>query len=221
MPKIVWDRTSERYYETGVDRGVLYPTVKGEYSKGVAWNGLTACNHSPSGAEASPHYADNIKYFNIMSNEDFGFGIEAFYYPDEFEPCNGMASIATGAKIGQQKRVPFGFSHRTILGNDVDGNDYGYKLHLIYGALAAPSEKGYATVNESTEPMTMSWECTTTPVEIQGHRPVAHIEIDSTKVDEEKLAALEVILYGSETEEPRLPMPDEVVTLLGGTQTAG
>lgn len=213
--KLKWDQISEKLYETGTDRGVLFVAANGSYGEGVAWNGLTAVNQSPSGAEATAHYADNTKYLNIMSNEDFGFGIEAFMYPDEFGPCDGSAELVSGVKIGQQKRSTFGFAYRTILGNDVDGNDYGYKLHLIYGALASPSERGYATVNESTEPMTMSWECTTTPVEVTGHKPTAHIEIDSTKVDKDKLAAFEEILYGKDDTAARLPLPDEVATLLG------
>ena len=220
MFNLKWDQTSEKLYETGTDRGVLFVAADGTYGEGVAWNGLTAVSQSPSGAEATAHYADNIKYLNIMSNEDFGFSIEAFMYPDEFGPCDGSAELVPGVKIGQQKRSTFGFAYRTIIGNDVDGNDYGYKLHLIYGALASPSEKGYATVNESTEPMTMSWECTTTPVAVEGHKPTAHIEIDSTKVDPAKLAAFEEILYGKEDTKARLPMPSEVATLLG-TQAAG
>lgn len=211
--KLVWDKTSERLYETGTDQAVLFVANSEGYGAGVAWNGLTAFTQSPSGAEATAHYADNKKYLNIMSNEDFGFSIEAFMYPEEFEACDGSASLATGVKIGQQKRQSFGFAVRTILGNDTEGNDFGYKIHLVYGATASPSERGYTTVNESTEPMTMSWECTTTPVEIEGHRPTAHIEIDSTKVDADKLKAFEAILYGSETEEARLPMPAEIVTL--------
>lgn len=213
--KLKWDQISEKLYETGTDRGVLFVAADGNYGEGVSWNGLTAVNQSPSGAEATPHYADNMKYLNIMSNEDFGFSIEAFMYPDEFGPCDGSAELTKGVRIGQQKRSTFGFAYRTIIGNDVDGNDYGYKIHLIYGALASPSERGYATVNESTEPMTMSWECTTTPVEVTGHRPTAHIEIDSTKVDAAKLAAFEEILYGKDDTAARLPLPDEVATLLG------
>lgn len=216
MPKLIWDKTGERYYETGTDHGVLYPQgAEGTYPKGVAWNGLTAVTESPSGAEANPLYADNIKYLNLMSAEDFGGTIEAYTYPDEFAECDGSAEIATGIKIGQQKRKAFGFSYRTRLGNDIDGDDYGYKLHLVYGAMASPSEKAYATVNESPEAITLSWEFSTTPVSVTGHKPTAHLEIDSTKVDAEKLAALEAILYGSESEEARLPLPDEIVTLVG------
>jgi hypothetical protein len=215
MFNLTWDKSSERYYETGTDRGVLFPMDAGTYGDGVAWSGITAVNQAPSGAEATAHYADNIKYFNILSNEDFAYTIEAFYYPDEFEECDGSASIATGVKIGQQKRKMFGFAYRSVLGNDTEGNEYGYKLHLIYGSTAAPSARDYATVNESTEPMTMSWECSTVPVEVTGHRPTAHIEIDSTKVDGTKLAAFEEILYGKDETPARLPLPDEVATLLG------
>lgn len=217
MSKIVWDKTGERYYETGVKNGVLYIPTGGVYSKGVAWNGLTAVTESPSGAEPTPLYADDIKYLNLMSNEEFGATIEAYTYPDEFAECDGSASIATGVTIGQQTRKTFGLSYRTTLGNDTVGNDYGYKLHLIYGALAAPSEKGYATINDSPEAITFSWEVTTTPVSVTGFKPTASITIDSTKADPTKLAALEKILYGSDDEpatEPRLPLPDEIAALM-------
>ena len=217
MSKIVWDKTGERFYETGVKNGVLYIPTSGVYSKGVAWNGLTAVTESPSGAEATPLYADDIKYLNLMSNEEFGATIEAYTYPDEFAECDGSASIATGVTIGQQTRKTFGLSYRTALGNDTVGNDYGYKLHLIYGALAAPSEKGYATINDSPEAITFSWEVTTTPVSVTGFKPTASITIDSTKADPTKLAALEKILYGSDDEpatEPRLPLPDEIASLM-------
>ena len=218
MSKIVWDDAGKRLYETGVSHGVLYPQeTGGTYPKGVAWNGLTAVTESPSGAEATPLYADNIKYLNLMSAEEFGATIEAYTYPDEFAQCDGSAEIATGVVIGQQSRKVFGLSYKTILGNDTDGNDYGYKLHIIYGALAAPSEKGYATVNESPEAITFSWEVTTTPVSVTGFKPTASITIDSTKVDADKLAALEVILYGPDGETPtvaRLPLPDEIATLM-------
>lgn len=216
MSKLVWDQTGERFYETGVDHGVLYPIQEGGvYSKGVAWNGLTGVTESPSGAEASPIYADNIKYLNLMSAEEFGATIEAYTYPDEFAECDGSASIATGVYIGQQRRKAFGLSYRTVLGNDVDNNEYGYKLHLIYGALAAPSEKGYTTINDSPEAITFSWEVTTTPVNVTGFKPTACVTIDSTKADAGKLAALEAILYGSDDEEARLPLPDEVVEIMG------
>ncbi len=221
MSKLVWDKTGERYYETGVDRGVLYPIqTGGAYSKGVAWNGLTAVTESPSGAEATPVYADNIKYLNLMSAEEFGATIEAYTYPDEFAACDGSAEVATGVRIGQQPRKIFGLSYRTILGNDTENNDYGYKLHLIYGAQAAPSEKGYSTINDSPEAITFSWEVTTTPVNVTGFKPTACVIIDSTKVDPTKLAALEAILYGEDGEaskEARLPLPDEVITLIGVT----
>lgn len=213
MSKLVWDQTGERLYETGVKNGVLYVQSNGEYPKGVAWNGLTAVTESPSGAEASPLYADDIKYLNLLSNEEFGATIEAYTYPDEFAECDGSASLAEGVFIGQQKRSTFGLCYRTTLGNDVDGNDHGYKLHIIYGALAAPSEKAYATVNDSPEAITFSWEVTTTPVNVAGHKPTASITIDSTKVDSAKLKALEDKLYGTESEEASLPLPDEIATM--------
>jgi hypothetical protein len=214
MSRIVWDKTGERQYETGTKNGVLYPQVAGAYPKGVAWNGLTAVTESPSGAEATPLYADDTKYLNLMSVEEFGGNIEAYMYPDEFKPCNGEADLVDGVSIGQQTRQAFGFCYRTVLGNDTENNEYGYKLHLIYGALAAPSEKAYATINDSPEPITMSWEFTTTPVAVTGHKPTASLTIDSTKCDPTKLAALEDILYGSDDEEPRLPLPDEIATLM-------
>ena len=216
MSKIVWDKTGERYYETGVKNGVLYTrSEEGAYATGVAWNGLTAVTESPSGAEATALYADDIKYLNLISNEEFGATIEAYTYPPEFAECDGSVAIGTGVFIGQQPRKTFGLCYRTVLGNDVASNDYGYKLHLIYGAVAAPSEKAYATINDSPEAITFSWEVTTTPVEVTGHKPTACITIDSTKCDAGKLKALEDILYGSESEEPRLPLPDEIVTLMG------
>ena len=215
MSKLVWDKTGEHFYETGVKNGVLYIPTAGVYSKGVAWNGLTAVTESPSGAEATPLYADDIKYLNLLSAEEFGGTIEAYTYPDEFAECDGSAEIADGVAIGQQSRKPFGLCYRTVLGNDVDNNDYGYKLHLVYGALAAPSEKGYSSINDDPEAITLSWEFTTTPVTVAGHKPTASITIDSTKVNAEKLAALEAILYGSEEKEARLPLPDEIATLMG------
>lgn len=222
MSKLVWDQTGERIYETGVKNGVLYVQgVGGTYDKGVAWNGLTAVTESPSGAEATPLYADDIKYLNLMSNEEFGATIEAYTYPEEFAECDGSASIATGIYIGQQARKTFGLSYRTVIGNDVDSNDYGYKLHLIYGALAAPSEKAYATINDSPEAITFSWEITTTPVNVKGFKPTASVTIDSTKVEAEKLAALEAILYGTEEKEARLPLPDEIVTLMAASAPGG
>lgn len=214
MSKLVWDAVGERYYETGVKKGVLYVMDKGVYGVGVAWNGLTAVTESPSGAEASPLYADDIKYLNLMSAEEFGGTIEAYTYPDEFKACNGEAELAAGITLGQQPRKAFGFCYRTVLGNDVDENEHGYKLHLVYGAKAAVSEKAYATVNESPEPLTFSWEFTTTPVEVEGFKPTSIVTIDSTKVDAAKLKALEAKLYGSETEEPSLPLPSEVATMM-------
>lgn len=216
MSKLVWDQTGERLYETGVKNAVLYvKSSEGTYPQGVAWNGITAVTESPSGAEATALYADDIKYLNLMSNEEFGATIEAYTYPDEFAECDGSAAITTGVYIGQQSRKAFGLCYRTVVGNDVDANDYGYKIHIIYDALAAPSEKAYATVNDSPEAITFSWEVTTTPVNVTGYKPTASVTIDSTKVDKEKLAALEAVLYGSESEEARLPLPDEIVTLVG------
>lgn len=214
MSKLVWDEIGKKFYETGVKKGVLYPQSGGVYPKGVAWNGLTAVTESPSGAEASPLYADDTKYLNLMSNEEFGATIEAYTYPDEFAECDGSAEIAPGVAIGQQKRNTFGLSYVTTLGNDTENNEYGYKLHIIYGCLAAPSEKSYSTINDSPEAITFSWEVSTTPVAVEGFKPTASITIDSTKVDAEKLAALETILYGAAETEPRLPLPDEIATLM-------
>ena len=216
MAKITWDDTGKRIYETGVDHGVLYPygTSEAPYGTGVAWNGLTNVSENPSGAEPSPIYADNIKYVNLMSNEEFGATIEAYTYPDEFAECDGSKELAPGVYAGQQARKTFGLSYRTKIGNDVDGEDYGYKLHLIYGALAAPSERSYATINDSPEAITFSWEISTTPVEVTGGKPTACITIDSTKVDATKLAALEKILYGDGATGPKLPLPDEVAEML-------
>lgn len=215
MAKLEWDKTGEKLYETGTDRGVLYVQEGGVYGKGVAWNGLTAVTESPSGAEATPLWADNRKYLNLMSNEEFGATIEAYMYPDEFGACDGSAEIVTGVTIGQQTRKTFGFAYRTLVGNDVDGSEHGYKIHIIYGALAAPSERSYATVNDSPEAITFSWELTTTPVDVAGHKPTAHIEIDSTKVEASKLKSLEDKLYGTESEEATLLLPDEIVELIG------
>lgn len=213
MPKLTWDKTGERLYETGVRMGVLYPMVSGAYPKGVVWNGLTAVTESPSGAEATALYADDIKYLNLRSKEEFGATVEAYTYPDEFAECDGSASLAEGVTIGQQPRKTFGLCYRTVLGNDTENEDHGYKLHLVYGATAAPSEKAYATINDSPEAITFSWELSTVPVEVEGHNPTASLTIDSTKVDSTKLAALEAILYGGENSEARLPLPDEIVEL--------
>jgi len=214
MTKLVWDAVGERTYETGVKQGVVYPQNNvGAYPLGVAWNGLTAVTESPSGAEASPIYADDIKYLNLVSAEEFGATIEAYTYPDEFAVCDGTAALAVGVIIGQQKRSAFGLAYKTTLGNDVDGNDYGYKLHIIYGALAAPSEKAYATINDSPEAITFSWEVTTTPVSVTGKKPTASLVIDSTKVDPVKLATLEDILYGTVGADPYLPLPDAIAAI--------
>ena len=210
MAKLVWDESGKRIYETGVQKGVLYVQNEGgTYPKGVAWNGLTAVTESPSGAEATPLYADDIKYLELRSAEEFGATIEAYTYPEEFEACDGSASLAKGVSIGQQDRKAFGLCYRTVVGNDVQGNSHGYKLHLIYGAVASPSEKAYATVNDSPEAVTFSWEITTTPVEIEGFKPTASITIDSTKVNPAKLAELEKKLYG-DTGDAQLPLPSEV-----------
>lgn len=222
MAKLVWDKTGDRLYETGVKNGVLYIPTAGVYSKGVAWNGLTAVTESPSGAEATALYADDIKYLSLMSTEEFGATIEAYTYPDEFAACDGSAELADGVTIGQQKRSTFGLCYKTTIGNDTDGNDHGYKLHIIYGALAKPSERAYATINDSPEAITFSWEITTTPVNVTGAKPTASLVIDSTKADPSKLAALEEILYGKDgtgdqhtgAVEPRLPLPDEIKTLM-------
>lgn len=218
--RLKWDQTGERLYETGVSQGVLYlQNPDGSYPKGVAWNGLTGVTESPSGAEATALYADNIKYLNLMSTEEFGATIEAYTYPDEFAECDGTAAIGKGVSIGQQKRKTFGMCYKTVLGNDVSSNDYGYKLHIIYGATASPSEKAYATINDSPEAITFSWEVTTTPVSVSGFQPTASITIDSTKADPAKLKSLEDILYGKDGDSgagtaARLPLPDEIATLM-------
>lgn len=217
MAKLVWDQTGQKEYETGVEQGVLYPqSAEGTYPKGVAWNGLTGVTESPSGAEATPLYANNKKYLELRSAEEFGCTIEAFTYPDEFAACDGSAELAPGVSIGQQTRKSFGLSYKTIVGNDTDKNAYGYKLHIVYGATAAPSEKAYATVNDSPEAITFSWEATTTPVAVEGFEPTSIITIESKKVDADKLKALEAILYGDENTEARLPMPNEVAQIMGG-----
>lgn len=218
MSRIVWDKTGDRFYETGVEKGVLYPYADGAYNKGVAWNGLTAVTESPSGGEATALWADNIKYLNIMSTEELGATIEAYTYPDEFKACNGETEISAGVTIGQQSRSMFGLSYVTKIGNDTDGQDHGYKIHLIYGAMAAPSEKAYETTDDSVEAMTFSWEISTTPVEVTTgkFKPTASVTIDSTKVKTDELKKLEDILYGKddgEAIEPRLPLPDELATI--------
>ena len=214
MTKLNWDVQGERYYETGVSKGVLYTFKEGKYSKGVAWNGLTAITESPSGAEPTPLYADNIKYLNLLSNEEFAATVEAYTYPDEFAECDGSAELATGVSVGQQKRIPFGMSYVTKLGNDTDGQDYGYKIHLIYGALAKPSQKNYATINDNPEAITFSWELSTTPVAVPNLKPTACITIDSTKVGSDKLKKIEDKLYGTESEEATLPTPTELAALI-------
>lgn len=221
MAALAWDRTGEKFFETGTDHGVLYPTADtantGGYTGGVVWNGLTGVTESPSGADATAQYADNIKYLNLISAEEFGATITAFTYPDEFAVLDGSLELAPGVYAGQQTRRAFGFSYRSLVGNDVDGQDHGYKLHLIYGALASPSERAYVTVNDSPEAIEFSWELTTTPTNVTGGKPTASVTIDTSKLDETgkaNIAALEAILYGSADEEPRLPPPDEIVTLL-------
>lgn len=214
MSKLTWDASGERLYETGVKQGVLYVMDNNVYGNGVAWNGLTAITESPSGAESTPLYADDIKYLDLRSTEEFGATIEAYTYPDEFAACDGSASLADGVSIGQQARKMFGLCYRTTVGNDTDGTDHGYKLHLIYGATASPSEKAYETINDSPEAITFSWEITTTPVSVTGFKPTASITIDSTKADPTCLAALEEKLYGGTSAEPTLPLPDEVKTIM-------
>lgn len=220
MSKIVWDQIGERFFETGVDHGVLYPQKDGAYPKGVAWNGLISVTESPSGAEDNAQYADNMKYLNLKSAEEFGATVECYYYPPEWAACNGESDLVPGVTLGQQRRNTFGLSYRTKIGNDTEGDDYGYKIHLIYAASSAPSEKTYNTTNDSPEANTFSYEITTTPIPVDGvdadgnpYRPVASITIDSTKVDKAKLAALEAQLYGSEDAEPHLPLPSELKTI--------
>lgn len=221
MPKLKWDQVGQKTYETGVSNGVLYPqSSSGTYPKGVAWNGLTAVTESPSGAESNPLYADDIKYLDLRSAEEFGGTIEAYTYPDEWMQCDGSAEPTTGVVIGQQNRTPFGLCYKTVLGNDVQTNDYGYKLHLIWNGLASPSERAYQTINDSPEAITFSWEFTTTPVPVKGYKPTAYMCINSTKVDAEKLGDLLDILYGTDGEgqtegtEAHLPTPDEVIAAL-------
>lgn len=220
MTALVWDKKGERLYETGVDRGVLYkPDVSGDYTMGYAWNGLTAVTESPTGGEANAQYADNIKYLSLYSAEEFGATIEAFTYPDAWAECDGSATPEAGISVGQQTRKSFGLAYRTILGNDLEAADYGYKLHLVYGATAAPSEKAYSTVNDSPEATALSWDLTTVPVSWAGGKPTSILVIDSTKVDATALADLEEILYGTVSVDPRLPSPDDVIALFTGTVT--
>jgi len=220
MTALTWDQVGERVYETGVDHGVLYlPDANGDYVEGFAWNGLTTVTESPSGAEASPQFADNIKYLNLISAEEFGATVEAFTYPDEFAECDGTAVPEPGVVVGQQNRRVFGLAYRTRLGNDLEGADHGYKLHLIYGAQAAPSEKAYGTINDSPEAITFSWEVTTTPVPVTDLKPTALLVIDSTKVDVDALALLEAELFGDVGNDARLPLPDEVIGFFAGTIT--
>lgn len=214
MAKLIWDAVGDRLYETGVRQGVLYPMSNGTYPKGVAWNGLTAVTESPSGAEPTPLYADDIKYLNLLSAEEFAATVEAYTYPDEFAECDGSATLASGVTIGQQPRKTFGLCYRTILGNDTENENHGYKLHIIYGAMAAPSEKAYESVNDSPEAITLSWELSTTPVNVTGFKPTASITIDSTKVANGKMEALEKILYGDGDTDARLPLPDEIKTIM-------
>ena len=214
MPVLVWDQVGERTYETGVDHGVLYiPNASGVYAEGVSWNGLTTVTESPTGAESNAQYADNIKYLNLISAEEFGGTIEAFTYPDEFAACDGTSLPAEGVAVGQQSRKGFGLCYRTKVGNDVDGMDHGYKLHLVYGALAAPSDKAYATVNDSPEAIAFSWDFTTTPVPVTDLQPTALLVIDSTTADPTNLAALEDLLYGKASVDAALPTPDAVIEL--------
>jgi hypothetical protein len=215
MTRLTWDGSGQRLYETGVDHGVLYIPTAGVYDTGVAWNGLVSVTESPSGAEATPLYADNIKYLNLMSKEEFGATIEAFTYPDEFAECDGSAEPQTGVIIGQQPRKLFGLSYRTLLGDDLEGTELGYKLHLIYGCLASPSEKAYGTVNDTPEAITFSWEITTTEAAVTGYKPTAIITIDSTKVDPADLSTLEDLLYGTAGTGAQLPAPDSVLNVFG------
>lgn len=217
MPPLTWDQVGERLYETGVDRGVLYiPDETGVYNSGFAWNGLTTVTESPAGAEATPTYADNIKYLNLISVETFGATVEAYTYPDEFAQCDGTIMPNPGVAVGQQPRKTFGLSYRTRRGNDVDGTDHGYKLHLVYGCTAAPSEKAYASINDSPEAITFSWVVSTIPVPVTDLKPTSLIVIDSTVVDAADLTALEALLYGASTTAAALPTPDAVIALFAG-----
>ena len=214
MSRLIWDAVGEKFYEMGTKLGVLYPMNNtGTYDKGVAWNGLTAVTESPSGAEETKLYADDIKYASLRSAEEYGYTIEAYTYPTEWEPCDGSAQVATGVSIGQQKRQGFGFSWVTTVGNDVD-DEVGQKIHIAWNSTASPSEKSYATINDNPDAITFSWELSTTPVNVTGHKPTASLTIDSTKADPTKLAELEKILFGDTETEPRLPLPDEIAQLL-------
>jgi len=218
MAPLTWDQVGERLFETGVDHGVLYiPDETGAYDLGVAWNGLVTVTESPSGAAANPQYADNIKYLNLIAAEEFGGTIDAFTYPDEFAQCDGTAVVEDGVTVGQQSRKVFGLSFRSRVGNDIDGTDHGYKLHLVYGAQAAPSDRAYGTINDQPAAISFSWTITTSPVPVASLKPTALVTVDSTKVDATALADLEGILYGSGGVEARLPLPDEVIALFGGT----
>lgn len=217
MSKLVWDQKGERFYETGVEQVALFPQTNGEYEAGVAWNGISALNLTPSGGEPTALYANNRKYLTLMSVDELGGTIEAYTYPDEWMECDGSAQIAPGVYAGQQSRKIFGLAAKTLIGNDTDLNAHGYKLHLVYGCLASPTEQAHSTVNDSPEAGTMSWEFSTTPIDIPGFNPTSYICIDSRKTDKEKLAALEAIIYGSESEESRLPLPSEVTTLMNET----
>lgn len=214
MAKLVWDAIGEKLYESGVDHGVLYPISSGAYPLGVVWNGLTSVSESPEGGDENAFYADNIKYGSLRGTEDFGGTIEAYTYPKEFEECDGSAEVADGVVIGQQVRKTFGMSYRTLIGNDEDNLEHGYKLHLVWGATCSPSEKSYETINDSPEAITFSWEFKTVPVPVTGWKPISVMVIDSTKADAAKLAALEEILYGGDGTDARLPLPDEIVTLM-------
>lgn len=211
---LVWDQSGQRFYETGVEKGVLWVYDDGAYQDGVAWNGLTSVSEKPSGAEPTALYADNIKYLNLISNEEFAATIEAYTYPDEFAECDGSAELATGVVIGQQKRKTFAFSYQTKIGNDVDGNDKGYKIHIVYGCMAAPSEKGYSTINDSPEAITFSWEISTTPIEVSGYKPTAIVTIDSTKVSDENMTKIKAKLYGSSENNSTLLTPDQIIDLI-------